>query len=166
VGRWEGSTTVESITGEIPSCIAPFWRPMTTDAVSADIYPLQDGALNMVLHQQASEECHLQLTLFQDLVSGGLWDSDENHCFLVPALCRPGCYGRLRSSEWNCEGAPPEVWISGVALNGTVSGESIDRMLGTMEITYDQRPANSAPAVGYRRLTVVTRFDISKTSRP
>lgn len=164
-GRWEGSSTVESILGESPSCIAPFWRPAATEAFSAEIRLAPPG-LDMVLHQRASENCHVRVGEGQDRVSGEPWPYDEFDCALVPSLCGLGCHFRLSSSDWNCEGAPPEVWILGVAVTGTLDAESPDRMQGRMEITYDHRPGNyPAPGGGWKGVTVVSRFDLRKVPR-
>lgn len=119
----------------------------------------------MLLHQRASEQCHVRLTESENVVTGGPWPYDEFDCLLVPSLCGLGCHFRLKSSEWNCEGTPPEVWILGVDLTATVGDELRDRMQGTMEIAYDHRPGNSPIGGGWRRVTVVSRFDLRKTSR-
>jgi hypothetical protein len=165
-GQWEGLSTVESITGVAPSCIAPFWRPASTHAISAQLRAIDASSLDMVLHQPASEDCHVRVTEFQDRVTGGSWPYDEFDCAMVPSLCGLGCHFRLQSSEWNCEGPPPDVWILGVGVAATIAGESQDRMQGTMTIAYDHRPGNYPVAGGgYREVTVVTRFDIRKISR-
>jgi hypothetical protein len=163
-GFWRGSSIVESISGA-PTCIAPFWHPSSTDDLSADINPGPRG-LDMVLHQQASEGCHVQISTSADRVTGGPWPYDEFDCAIAPSLCGLGCHFRLNASEWNCEGTPPEVWILDVHVIGTVNEESPGRMQGTMEIHYDHRAGDARQGGGYSGATVVTRFDIRRVVFP
>ena len=120
----------------------------------------------MVLHQQSSEGCHVRISESSGRVSGVPWPYDEFDCLLVPSLCGLGCHFRLKSSEWNCLGTPPDVWILGVELTGTLSGEPSDRIEGTMEVDYDHRPGSySAYGGGYAHLTVTTHFELTKVLR-
>lgn len=95
---------------------------------------------------------------------GNPWTYDELDCLLVPSVCQYRCHFRLDASDWNCQGTPPEIWIVGATLRGTLANDPPDHMQGTMEIEYDHRPANQNGA--YQRLTVNTRFDLRKLSPP
>jgi hypothetical protein len=159
VGDWRGSVSVESIDGQ-PTCIAPFWRVGATDIVSAIIEPAA-GSLDAVIVQQAADDCHVQIGSAQDHVSARPWPYDEFDCLLVPAVCNLRCHFRLRSETWQCQGPPPDVWILGIRLQGTLDG-SQRRMQGTMAIDYDHRPGQG---VAYRTMTVLERFDIEKIVR-
>lgn len=169
VGRWEGSSTVESINGVVPQCTAPFWRPGFTDALVIEGRLFDDGvrprdANDMALHQQASEACHVRVVDIGTSIVGGPWPYDEFDCALVPSLCGLGCHFRMKSSEWNCEGTPPDVWIVGTTLNATFTDAAQNRVEGTMEIGYDHRPGDSEKNARYTGMTVVTSFKVHKRS--
>jgi len=165
IGLWQGSTTVESAGGILPECVAPFWRPGFADAVSAQIQSRQilDGPkVDLDFHQQAADDCHLQIGASDNLVTGGPWGYDEFDCAIIPSLCGLGCHFRLNSSDWGCQGLSPDVWILGINLNGTFADATRTRIQGTVEIGYDHRAGNSHG--GYSRATIVERFDIRKAS--
>jgi hypothetical protein len=162
VGLWQGSTVVESTSGALPECVAPFWRPGFTDAISAQIQSRQIlGAtkLDLDFRQQAADDCHLQVGASDNLVTAGPWPYDEFDCALVPSLCGLGCHFRLNTSDWGCSATPPEVWIGGMNLTGTPDA-AVDRIQGTVAIAYGHRPGNSHG--GYSDATIVERFDIRK----
>ena len=168
VGQWAGSSLVDSTSGVLPECIAPFWRPGFTDSISVEIQtlqlPVQVGSnLDLHIRQQASEECHLQVGVSQSLITTSPWPFDEFDCALVPALCGLGCHFQLKSSEWGCPGTPPEVWIGGINLTGTFTDALQSHIQGTLEIPYGLRPGNSHG--GYSDITVVKRFELAKDSR-
>lgn len=159
---WEGLSVVEAIAGDAPSCIAPFWRPASSDTVSAEIRLAPPG-LDMTLHQPASENCHVQITEGPGSIKGGPWPYDEFDCALVPSLCGLGCHFRLSTTGWNCSDTTPEVWILGAYLDASLSGELSERMQGTMTIEYDHRAANfPTTGGGWRRMAVRTRFDLHR----
>jgi hypothetical protein len=165
VGLWQGSTTVESTSGILPECVAPFWRAGFTDVASADIQLrriLGDAKLDLDFRQQAANDCHVQVGASDTLVTGGPWRFDEFDCALIPSLCGLGCHFRLNSSDWGCQGPSPDVWILGMNLNGTRADATSNHIQGTVEIGYDHRAGNSHG--GYSRAIIVERFDIRKAS--
>jgi hypothetical protein len=160
-GAWEGTATIESLAGTPPACTAPFWRTAVAQPLAAEIRASPSGSgLDMVLHQSASEACHLQVAASESRVGATPWPYDEFDCALVPSLCGLGCHFRLNSSTWNCGGTPPEVWILSVTLDGTI--DAADRIQGSMEIDYVQRPGNTPSAIGWNDLTVFARFDLHR----
>ena len=164
VGQWRGSSTVESTRGILPECIAPSWRSGFVDAISAEIQPYQGSGFDLLLHQQSSEACHLQVFPSDSLVVATPWPYDEFDCAIAGVLCGYGCHFQLRSSDWNCQGTPPDVWILGINLTGTFTDSSESRIQGTLEISYDHRPGSSS-GFTYTNARVVKRFEITKEAR-
>jgi hypothetical protein len=167
MGIWEGSSIVESSSGTLPQCIGPFWRNGFSDRISASIQPLQlpflpSTTVDMRLHQQASEECHLQVEGSSTTIAAHLWPYDEFDCALVPAVCSLRCHFRLDSTQWGCLGTPPDVWVVDIRFSGTLDVTAA-RMQGTIEVAYDHRPGGSQAA--YVAATVVKRVELAKTPR-
>jgi hypothetical protein len=98
---------------------------------------------DLILHQRASEKCHLQATGSPPSITAGLWDYDEPSCALVPWTCEPTCHFALQSSDWGCAGLPPDVWIVDMRLGGRFTDASNDRLEGSVQISHDHRPGDS-----------------------
>src|SRR5262245_20299309 len=64
LGRWNGSSVVESTTGAPPACLPKFWEVGYAELISAEIVPVQGTkTLNLhIRHQTAGEFCHLEVT--------------------------------------------------------------------------------------------------------
>jgi hypothetical protein len=164
IGRWKGSSTIESTRGTLPLCIAPFWRPGFTDTISAQVQriqlPVRSPGLDLSLRQQASEACHLQVAGSPDSISAEPWPYDEFDCALFPEVCPLRCHFQLPSSEWSCPGAAPEVWILGIRVSAAFTDASQTQMRGVIEIPYDHRPGAIG---GWTTAKIVKRFELLRS---
>src|SRR5262245_8013359 len=158
-GRWEGTSTVESLENDVPQCVAPFWRRGFTDSLSVDARPFLDS-VDMLIHQQASDGCHLRVGFHENSIEAGTWPYDEFDCALVPSVCGVGCHFRLSTSDWNCSAAPPEVWITDAGLHGTIDPVT-NRIQGILLMEYDHSLSSRAP---WKKLRVTARIDLRKTN--
>jgi len=156
IGAWQGSSTVDSTFGTLPSCVAPFWRNGFSDRIAALARPFDAGPLDMTIEQGSAESCHLQAGGSPDNVVAGPWLYDEFDCALVPSVCGLSCHFQLNASQWGCAGTPPEVWILGMRVAGVLA--AADRLSGTIEIAYDHRQGGGP----YTRATVLKRFEMRR----
>ena len=111
-----------------------------------DLHPLQ---------KTSGEFCHLNALIVGNSITTGSWDED-GFGFQGKAYC----HFQLRTSDWECRGSAPEVWILGINVNGSFTDGSQNRIRGIMEVKYDHRSGRGS----YTTAMIRKLFDVVKTS--